>query len=938
MKMKRNIRSRVLDVLVVLICLAGVVISLQLFWKDLNMTLLKQSEKPVGEIEFKRKNAQRKFTDRVIWDRLQQLSPVYNGDTIRTSDQSEAKVTFTGEVDSIALSDNSIIQIWMDEQGGGLIDFPSGNINIYTQGSSRSFTLVSSGNQISVEGGSLVNVNSRAAKDDLSLTVLEGSASLSNASGVSKTLDAGSALTVGSGGTIETNPGIALLKPFPDSYLLYPSRHNIPVQFNWNTINFTEAMPVRLEVSRDRNFMINNKSIDISNGNETTVTLDDIGTYYWRIYPVSTANVQYANLDNASTGRFAVLYSPAPELVAPAEDYIYRYRTKKPAVRMYWTSLDMAAKYQVEIANNPQMRNPKIVRPRESLMVYSELDAGDWYWRVTPLYPSGFQGSTLPSKTGHFRIEQGGALQAPELLLPVSGGFVNIAGERSNSYFSWKNDPEAVSYTIQISASQNLANPIISKEVTENFYVYRMSQKELKTGQYYWAVYQTDVEGNKSPVSPARPFLALEGEVEYRTTFPPEDYTIAESRLQDTMFTWKSNLPFANRFQISASSDFSSPVINEVINSTSYQGRILPPGEYYWRIVAESGSKVQAFSSSPKKLRIAPPLEAPKAEAPLPGGTLVIRPGTTYDFKWEAVEEAEYYQFKLYLENRLVFENLFAEGISQPYSMDRFQEGEYRWTVQAFISESITTSRRTGLISSNDVSVKKLKPVSLDYPASGHSYQGLAALRSPDSIKWSSVEPVSNSRFILSTSPNPLANVRSIILDIRSPDHTIKLPRLREGIYYWTVIAYTHDDFDISADKPSSFRVLAIPPLPAPRTVTPQNSHVYGPTELRTIRSINFEWQSVQGANIYLFSLHKRDSSGKLVQIIGNQSLAGTSYELKDLSVLDRGTFVWRVEAQSRGSDGGIDQRGNVAETVFVIDLPETGSVKTRDPGALYGN
>lgn len=57
----------------------------------------KLNEQPIATITFKYKTAPRKFMDRVVWDRLRQDSPVYNGDTIHTATLSEANIWFNDE-------------------------------------------------------------------------------------------------------------------------------------------------------------------------------------------------------------------------------------------------------------------------------------------------------------------------------------------------------------------------------------------------------------------------------------------------------------------------------------------------------------------------------------------------------------------------------------------------------------------------------------------------------------------------------------------------------------------------------------------------------------------------------------------------------------------------------------------------------------------------
>ncbi len=91
--MQKKVKSKLNDILFVVVCLSCATYSFYTFWQSLNKSLIK-NEKPIATITFKYKTAQRKFADDLIWDRLQQSSPVYEGDTIRTAPLSEATIHF----------------------------------------------------------------------------------------------------------------------------------------------------------------------------------------------------------------------------------------------------------------------------------------------------------------------------------------------------------------------------------------------------------------------------------------------------------------------------------------------------------------------------------------------------------------------------------------------------------------------------------------------------------------------------------------------------------------------------------------------------------------------------------------------------------------------------------------------------------------------------
>ncbi|MDR1900489.1 MAG: FecR family protein, partial [Treponema sp.] len=131
MPKKKSTRAdppRLSDALVMAVCLAGALLCLVFFQLDLNRTLSRLGEQPVGTITWKYRAAQRRFIDRVLWDRLQTESPVYHGDSIRTAALSEAAVTFPGG-GVIDLGENSFIRIFVKDALPRL-DLLEGNVSV----------------------------------------------------------------------------------------------------------------------------------------------------------------------------------------------------------------------------------------------------------------------------------------------------------------------------------------------------------------------------------------------------------------------------------------------------------------------------------------------------------------------------------------------------------------------------------------------------------------------------------------------------------------------------------------------------------------------------------------------------------------------------------------------------------------------------------------
>ncbi|WP_010260512.1 FecR domain-containing protein, partial [Treponema primitia] len=880
------------DYVVFLICIAGVLFCLWFFRQDLNQSLTRL-EAPMGTITFKYKAAQRRLSDRVLWDRLAKESPVYNGDLIRTADLSEATVTFhSGGI--INLQENSIIQLF-EENAIPRIDFTQGSVSVNVR-NGEGIILSSGDSRLEVLSGGVVSAG--AGGDGFTVSVVEGTAMVSG-----ETLEAGAVFSDDTA-LSRTAP----LKPRPATRLLVSERRPFPVQFRWNRVNYTET--THLEIAEDRGFTRPAAKLDLE-GDEALVDLGP-GNWWWRAYPSGMADGFEGGLPENITEKLVISYAPPPVQITPAGGYVYRYRTKQPSVRFQWTETAEAAFYIVTAANNPQLLNPVLqIQEQGTSFIYSKLPPGRWYWQVQPVFSGDYEGASAGSGVNDFFIEQSGELSSPVLSNPQNGSSLNISEERQDFYFSWNNNLEADSYTLRISRNRDLSGPLITRIVRDNYYVYRANDRTITDGQYYWGVYQTDMEGNASPLSPVYGFFALEGEVIQRTLFPPDNYTIAENLLPDMRFTWRSNLPFQTRFQVSSTPDFSGPAIDEVTGSETIRGRQLSPGTWYWRIAVESPEVT--LQTAPKVLRVAPPLARPVMETPGDNSRIAVPEWGDVPFRWAAVPEADYYQFRLYREldpARPVYQDNLNAAINRVINWSNYAEGNYFWTIQAFTEETPLRSRQSGLISSAAFSLRKLRPVALEYPATGAVLNGLSAYRQGETIRWSTPETLGSSRFILSQNPNPLAG--RPVIDITNPDPSIPLARLREGTYFWTILGETPEGYDVSAPSPASFRVLPIEITPVSLNLPGNEAEFEGLAAMRRPGKLRWSSEEFPQTSRFVLSRNPDPLKDPLMDI------RSPGAEIS-LVRLEAGEYYWTIRAETAD---GLDISAPSPASFRVLPIP----------------
>ncbi|MDR0301973.1 MAG: hypothetical protein LBI04_06650 [Treponema sp.] len=949
------------DVMVSVFCTAGVCLCLFLFWKDLNSTFSRLGEMPVGTITFRYNTAQRRFIDKMIWDRLRDESPVYNGDLIRTADLSEATITFAGG-DIVEMTSNTLVQIFVDKDAPR-IDFSGGGINV---NASSGMVIASGDKRLTIDPGAVLQAS--ASHDGaLDLAVSEGAAVLESSdpqsagaqgTAVSHIIAAGSALAVNAAGETQSAPRAAAVFPPPGARFLCQDSEGLSLEFTWNKIDYPDDGLTRLDIAHDRSFSRTYFS-QTSSGSRLSVVLPE-GTWFWRLYPATEDSAESSAQSRAqiSYSKLTVVSSSVPALKNPQEGQVFRYTRRPPSLRFQWTSSEEASSYILEAADNIAMQNPSLrlnVRSSSGDMVSamsSGLSDGTWYWRVTPVYSRDFSGNPSPSQTGIFTIARGADLTAPVLTAPLDGAILNIETGMRDILFSWKKENEAASYTLRVSSNSDMRDHIIEETLTDTFYRYGAGQSAntlgvitqgvIREGTWYWTVYQTSSAGDVSPVSAPRTFNAMRGEVIQRQIFPPDDYTVAENLLPDMRFTWKTNLA-DTRFQVSQREDFASSVINEGAPAEAYIVHSLRPGVYYWRITG--GSETQLLESRSRRFTVAESLPPPKLSPPesdslaAQNGIVAIRQGQVIDFSWESAPDAEYYAFKLYRGNDLLnpIMETIVSSVETAVNIDNYEDGSYTWTVQGLARENSASSRRTGLASTQTINIRHLRPVVLEYPQSGHEYLGIDASRNPDTARWSSQDFPVNVVFIIARDQR----MRDIVHRQTNPPSEILLPRLSAGDYYWTIQAEIIEGIDISASAPSHFRVLPIPLLPVPPNRLPAAMSVIGPEQIRKSRSVDFHWDKTEGANGYILTIFQnavQNSGASRKTVLQTPILTETGYLVEDIRLLGRGDFFWQVEALYVMDNDFIEQRGQLRENSFIVDIQPPAQIKTIDSGVLYGN
>ena len=485
MRKKKNTPFRAFDLVIVLLCCAGAITSGVLFWKEYNRTLTKLNEEPIGTIVFKKRTAQRKFSDRVVWDTLKQESPVYNGDTIRTIDQSEASITFRDQVTTLTLIENTLIQIFFNDQQGARIDFSTGSVEVFS--GVKSVAITTGTSSIVVEGAVSLN------KDDESLgvSVLEGQINIDG-----KELAEGGILALDSGGQEYAVPLIAMTSLGSSTRIVGAPA---PVLFAWNSSNFEADTHVIVQVAADRSYRNIVESRDVTGVSALSISLES-GAYWWRAFPAARGSGEPQS-PVYPTGTLEMIPAAVVELLSPPRASEFTV-DGSASVSFSWSGVEGAASYLIEISVLADMGSPFVSRYVQGTGVtQTGLQTGNWYWRITPVFPSWVRGSVPPSAVGNFAVVRGKpVLAAPQLTFPLDEASVSAdVGRR----LLWIHDPAAASWLVELADNPALRNPVIAQNVVTNYF--SLPAEVMDAGKtWYWRV--SALGGDAPALSPVRSF------------------------------------------------------------------------------------------------------------------------------------------------------------------------------------------------------------------------------------------------------------------------------------------------------------------------------------------------------------------------------------------------------------------------------------------------
>jgi len=533
-----------------------------------------------------------------------------------------------------------------------------------------------------------------------------------------------------------------------------------------------------------------------------------------------------------------------------------------------WKSVNYANGYNVQVSNDSDFisnRLDDITADTVHQLINIE-HSDSYYWRVRAL--TAIDTSDWSEVRTFETINLSPVLVSPynmESDVPVNG-FIN-----------WLAMPLAVSYDFEI-ALDSLFEQIVTSDIsiTENYYFY--TDLEYST-EYFWrvkAVFADDTSDWSSTWS----FTTLkESLINAPFLISPENNS--EENDENGTLIW-SKIEDASYYELNVSktSNFDSLVVEEffLTDTTFAYSDFKPDSTYFWRVKAFLSVDSSNWSAT-WSFRIEPEIELGLVHLVHPSNESIMIP-TESEFSWRSKEYAVKYQLQItkfdFHEDSILVNDYTTDTI---YVYSELQKNEkYFWRVRYFTEKDTSKWTTPWIFTTEPYYI-------LDTPELSYPIDSAKVVPVDIQFQWNRIEGKVKCLLELSQYPDFYPQ-KDVFHDIK--DDFLEYSQLQYNTqYYWQIMAYN----DSSYSQWSDVEVF-LTELQSPTVIYPDSTVI----EVKVKGSI--EWDSVKGADWYVFELAKDELFSEVIISESKYKMLSYNYDLEELT-----EYFYRIKAKSDNNE-----------------------------------
>jgi hypothetical protein len=621
-KKKLNMKLLNREILLVAVCILMISGSVYSLYRELTGRITKSSADAIGTIVFKKKNAERKYAEFVIWEDIAGNSPVFNYDSIRTFRDSAAYIHLKNGAE-ISLDEDTMIVLVADEKGVK-ISFDKGTVSAKnTASGAANISFNTKDVSISVNKGELAL---KKTENDLDINVSSGDALVDSGKGEVKKIESNVNAHITNGKTEVRK--IRVIPELPaDSTFFITYRTADTVEFKWKSeVKGDDTV----QVAKDAGFRVIVQSA-AGNNNHAAVQLP-AGDYYWRV--VSGGEI-------SPVKKFTLIKDSVTEYVYPSADELTAVTGDEEPVNFKWSGSLYASGYDLELAQDRDMiKSLKKIHVKINSASVAGLPAGYLWWKVNRIYPESFKVLDNSKRVIPFRLERRTVTRVKPK--PLHDREMKSTTFNENIIFSWEGGKGVKNYKVDLSKESDFKNIIRSQAITTAFY----NAGKIPEGSYYWRV-SADY-GYGEPMVSDTVHLTVSPPVPVTYIFPGNG-SVLDSASGQVKFTWQDLSEAGNYlFELSPDPEFKNRIVSVRIDVKNFTVKNPGNGKYYWRvsIIDRNGSYIAKGGNS--LFVIHEILARPVALYPPSPGVINLDDTDVIKFQWERVEGAESYEIQVY--------------------------------------------------------------------------------------------------------------------------------------------------------------------------------------------------------------------------------------------------------------------------------------------------
>ena len=541
------------------------------------------------------------------------------------------------------------------------------------------------------------------------------------------------------------------------------------VQLSWNPVPNATGYEVVYDTSSSFSNPIRRT---VTTTYQTTNTLKDNTTYYWRVRAV--VGGQYSPWSSVWSFTKGTPYSPVPPTNFTVTSYWNTTAPGFPSMTLSWSAVTGATGYEMWV--RPAGGTSTNLGTRDAPYVTFNSNSLPGGVRYTPGQTYYFKVRTKTSNgTSSFTNEvscvaaTGPSSQKPNPPTNLSPGTTSAPGPTLSTLtptLSWSKVSNADYYKVYISVPPYGNSNIIFENESVSGTSITISSGKLQRGQQYrWNVRAHNSAGDSS-ISDTLYFNTTSNTLNpVQLLSPSNGATINTSTV---LLSWN---PVANAtgYEVvyDTSSSFASPVGWTVTTTYKSTSTLKDNTTYYWRVRAVAGSQkspwssVWSFTKSSTVTRPNPPTNLSPGSISAPGPTLTT---LTPKLSWSKVSNATYYRVYVSVEpygtgNLVFWDEQYYGGNSITIPSGKLQWGKkYRWNIQACNSAGYSEHSDT-LYFNTQVTVQTPSPPTGLSP--GHILEAFASTiyTLTPKLSWSKVSNATYYRVYVSVEPYGTGNL-----------------------------------------------------------------------------------------------------------------------------------------------------------------------------------